>query len=437
VRAVDYILIDSRTGISDTSGICTVQMPDDLVVCYTLNRQSVRGAAAVARSAFEQRRKPDTQPGLRVWPLATRIELAEKDRLEEARQIARGEFEMFVMHLPRKEREYYWGRAEILYQPYFAYEEVLAVFADKRHQTNSMLAAFESMVSYFTDGEVMQLGPLPDDQRQEILRQYVPERPQTPAAPPAGKVFINYFSGDVDLVYQLVNDLQSLGPDVVLWDRNLLRLGDKIESVLSRARESATIFLAVYGSFRKQAPPEALSNRELTEILNSGKPIIPIIVGDATWSDVPSELRAYSGIDLGSEHFYPNMEVLQTELAHLLKQSAPPTVKQVDDPQKGQWGGKSFRNGKTLTAKVEPISDDWFSVMLRVQGASLSDPVTFYLHPSFTPSEQTVQPSGGSAVLQIQAWGAFTVGAVADSGRTVMELDLAELGDAPQKFRER
>jgi cellulose biosynthesis protein BcsQ len=26
----DYVLIDSRTGISDTSGICTVQMPDDL-----------------------------------------------------------------------------------------------------------------------------------------------------------------------------------------------------------------------------------------------------------------------------------------------------------------------------------------------------------------------------------------------------------------------
>ena len=33
----DYVLIDSRTGLSDTSGICTVQMPDELVVCFTLN----------------------------------------------------------------------------------------------------------------------------------------------------------------------------------------------------------------------------------------------------------------------------------------------------------------------------------------------------------------------------------------------------------------
>lgn len=51
----DYILIDSRTGVSDTSGICTVQMPDLLVMCFTLNHQSVRGAAAVAASVQLQR----------------------------------------------------------------------------------------------------------------------------------------------------------------------------------------------------------------------------------------------------------------------------------------------------------------------------------------------------------------------------------------------
>ena len=51
----EYILIDSRTGVSDTSGICTVQMPDALVICFTLNNQSVEGAAAVAQSVLDQR----------------------------------------------------------------------------------------------------------------------------------------------------------------------------------------------------------------------------------------------------------------------------------------------------------------------------------------------------------------------------------------------
>ena len=53
----DYILIDSRTGVSDTSGICTVQMPDSLVVCFTYNNQSIKGAAAVARSSVKARSK--------------------------------------------------------------------------------------------------------------------------------------------------------------------------------------------------------------------------------------------------------------------------------------------------------------------------------------------------------------------------------------------
>ena len=44
----DYVLVDSRTGVSDTSGVCSVQMPDELVVCFTLNRQSIYGASAVA-----------------------------------------------------------------------------------------------------------------------------------------------------------------------------------------------------------------------------------------------------------------------------------------------------------------------------------------------------------------------------------------------------
>ena len=30
----DYVLIDSRTGLSDTAGICTVQLPDILVNCF-------------------------------------------------------------------------------------------------------------------------------------------------------------------------------------------------------------------------------------------------------------------------------------------------------------------------------------------------------------------------------------------------------------------
>lgn len=45
----DYVLIDSRTGLSDIADICTAHLPDVLVDCFTLSNQSIDGAANVAR----------------------------------------------------------------------------------------------------------------------------------------------------------------------------------------------------------------------------------------------------------------------------------------------------------------------------------------------------------------------------------------------------
>ena len=67
----DYIFIDSRTGVSDTSGICTVQMPDILVVCFTLEYQSIQGLPAVAASIREQR----GADGLSIFPVPMRIKM--------------------------------------------------------------------------------------------------------------------------------------------------------------------------------------------------------------------------------------------------------------------------------------------------------------------------------------------------------------------------
>lgn len=71
----DFILIDSRTGISDIAGICTAHLPDRLVVLFTANDQSVRGAVDIARRADRARdRLPyDRQPHL-VLPILSRLD---------------------------------------------------------------------------------------------------------------------------------------------------------------------------------------------------------------------------------------------------------------------------------------------------------------------------------------------------------------------------
>ena len=56
----DYVLIDSRTGHTDTSGICTRQLPDSVVVFFFPNEQNLRGLTEVVgdiRAEVDEPRK--------------------------------------------------------------------------------------------------------------------------------------------------------------------------------------------------------------------------------------------------------------------------------------------------------------------------------------------------------------------------------------------
>ena len=46
-RRSDYVLIDSRTGLSDVADVCSIELPDVLTVCFTLSDQSIEGATNV------------------------------------------------------------------------------------------------------------------------------------------------------------------------------------------------------------------------------------------------------------------------------------------------------------------------------------------------------------------------------------------------------
>jgi hypothetical protein len=52
----DLILIDSRTGLADVAGICTMQIPDSVYLCFVFNRQNIEGSAHVAASIVEARK---------------------------------------------------------------------------------------------------------------------------------------------------------------------------------------------------------------------------------------------------------------------------------------------------------------------------------------------------------------------------------------------
>jgi cellulose biosynthesis protein BcsQ len=175
----DYVLIDSRTGLSDNADICTIQLPDVVVTCFTLSGQALDGAAAVAERVQEGYRKRQ----IRVLPVPMRVDEGEKQKVEAGRALARLKFEGLPKDPGGGDRTSeqlgaYWGAVEIPYRPYYAYEETLATVGDKSGLPNSMLSAFERLTAEISDGEVTRLPPIPEQVRTRCLEAFTRRTPQ-------------------------------------------------------------------------------------------------------------------------------------------------------------------------------------------------------------------------------------------------------------------
>lgn len=190
----DYVLIDSRTGVSDTSGICTVELPDTLVVCFTLNNQSIRGASSIADSVIAHWRNrtaaPATAsastaalapaPARRILPVPMRVEItAELDKRTRGLELARQLFQPCLAQSEIVDREGYWGRLQMAYFPYYAFEEIPAVFGDPPRQDLSLSRPVKQLASVITNGEIKDVPLLADtpdaseQARREVLGWYL------------------------------------------------------------------------------------------------------------------------------------------------------------------------------------------------------------------------------------------------------------------------
>jgi MinD-like ATPase involved in chromosome partitioning or flagellar assembly len=133
----DFILIDSRTGLTDSSGVCSIHMPDILVLFFTPNKQSFEGIKNVSREAIEgQKQIIYDRFRLRTLPVPTRIEPAETALFDSWMSKISLESEKMLDWLPKKRdnlEEYSITPAQLLNQikiPYrtlYAYGEKLAV----------------------------------------------------------------------------------------------------------------------------------------------------------------------------------------------------------------------------------------------------------------------------------------------------------------------
>lgn len=81
----DFVLIDSRTGLADAAGICTMQLPDTVALCFTLNQQNIDGTTKVA-AAIRDKRGSDVT--LRSVPMRVARRESKQDTDAKARAVS-------------------------------------------------------------------------------------------------------------------------------------------------------------------------------------------------------------------------------------------------------------------------------------------------------------------------------------------------------------
>lgn len=162
-REYDYVLIDSRTGETDTTGICTRMLPERLVVVFTPNRQSLTGVDRLARSAVAYRRRSEDPRPLAIFPLPSRVDSTFPTFVEQWRDGSekldlegyRHHFERLLQELYAFERpcdlSEYFREVELQYIPEYSFGEEIAVRREQGGSRLSFAKSYETFLAWLRD----------------------------------------------------------------------------------------------------------------------------------------------------------------------------------------------------------------------------------------------------------------------------------------------
>jgi MinD-like ATPase involved in chromosome partitioning or flagellar assembly len=162
----DVVLIDSRTGLSDSGGICTIQLPDIIVGMFTANHQSLYGVRDILRLAQRARHSlAHDRSQISVIPLATRFGNDFRESMDWLDRTAEAMLEFYGDWLPAwaSTREVV-EQLKVPHVDYFGYGEKLAVIEQGTSDPNGMGFAYEKIAKLLANNlsnaeEVFQISP--------------------------------------------------------------------------------------------------------------------------------------------------------------------------------------------------------------------------------------------------------------------------------------
>jgi cellulose biosynthesis protein BcsQ len=167
-----YVLIDSRTGVTDISGICTMLLPEKLVVVFTPNLQSLKGGLDLIRRATDYRKESADLRPLVVFPLVSRVEMSEPELRHDWRfgnKETNGyqlEFESALAEVYGKEvvrLDQYFDQMQIQHIPKYAYGEEIAVLSEKTWDKFSLRRSYRTFADKLIESHSPWEGEIKDE----------------------------------------------------------------------------------------------------------------------------------------------------------------------------------------------------------------------------------------------------------------------------------
>jgi TIR domain/PASTA domain len=285
-----YVLIDSRTGVTDISGICTSLLPEKLVVVFTPNRQSLGGARQAVETATSYRRKSDDLRPLLVYPLPSRIEASVENLREFWRFGSRDQnivgyqpmFEELLAQVYGMEHcdlSAYFEQVYLQQTPDYAYGEEIAV--RRASDRLSLASSYRVFVDHLLSSNPPWAGEAAATEGAGSLP--LPLSPTWRAKPAPIhdvsqesrlKVFLSYARENRERVMQLANALESSGCEV--WRDRTTSPGIEYERTVTDALDTSDV-VVVFWSRMSVASEAVLA--EAKEGLRRGI-LIPVLLDD-------------------------------------------------------------------------------------------------------------------------------------------------------------
>jgi internalin A len=147
----DFILIDSRTGITEIGGICTVQLPDKIVLLFTATEQGFEGTLDIAKRATKAQQKlPFDRQKLLFIPIPTKFDVQAEYKLSQhwLDIFAKDLLDIYKIWLPIlvNPRDFL-EKTKIPYVSYFSFGEKLPVIEQGTNDPTGLGYAYENLAA--------------------------------------------------------------------------------------------------------------------------------------------------------------------------------------------------------------------------------------------------------------------------------------------------